>query len=358
MRTTVPIAQEIYSGLCYYADIPEVGKEFLRAKSVAADKVDDAYFAMKSFIRQSQAFCAAAEQAGARASPLTWYYCFLNLAKSFLCLTVPEKVRGRIGHGLTHELKSTGLEKQTLRVVDGGVFGLLYEALFGQPLPKDMEFDVFSLLTYCTDISHEIEQSGALMSTVPVYARLVVDPANQQCYPLLATNRLHGLEASDLGKKLFFEHFEEVSFADARFVTMVFGLPGEVARQFRYFETKNFLKTEPNGGVILPNVEAECLKMIEPLVVENPYEENDGCDLYLCRPLKGATEIPFNQVLATYAALYFLSSLVRYHPVYFEKQLASRDAWIVDSFARSTPITLLRHLANRIFGQGRRYSLR
>jgi len=53
-----------------------------------------------------------------------------------------------------------------------------------------------------------------------------------------------------------------------------------------------------------------------------------------------------NEPVAIYAIMFYLGSLVRYHPEILEAMLAKRDAWMIESFIKSTPTTFLRYIRN------------
>jgi len=57
-----------------------------------------------------------------------------------------------------------------------------------------------------------------------------------------------------------------------------------------------------------------------------------------------------NELVASYAVMYFLSSLVRYHPDYLDAIGESTDAWLIESFAKSAPLSLLCQLATLSLG--------
>ena len=57
-----------------------------------------------------------------------------------------------------------------------------------------------------------------------------------------------------------------------------------------------------------------------------------------------------NEFVAGSAIMYFLSSLVRYHPDYMDAIGESSDAWLIESSAKSAPLDLLRYLAAGVLG--------
>jgi hypothetical protein len=356
LRTTVDFADEIFSGVRIYADVPEAGRELLRSKGIGNADIDGAFSAMQSFIRQSQSFYSAARNAGPRSSSLNYYYSFLNLAKTLLCLQAPKLVEGRIHHGLSHRLSHEPLDKQVITVQDG-VFPLLYKSIIGTEIPLGTTFNVLDLLAYCSDISYEVETSRSVEhAMIRGSSRGLAHMPSKEAFAMLAFLQFARFEKCESAKVRFFETFDEVD-VTVDFADRVFGVKESFKRQVRFFEQKGVSKFE-GDTVPLVDLEKVCIEALAPYALEEPYIDDEGFEFYLSRPLMIGAGIPFNQILATYAVFFVLSNIVRYYPVYFEKQFGHRDVWIIESFARSTPITLLRHLANRLAGQNRRLTSR
>jgi hypothetical protein len=57
-----------------------------------------------------------------------------------------------------------------------------------------------------------------------------------------------------------------------------------------------------------------------------------------------------NEVLAIYAVMFYLSSLVRYRPNYLESLLNHKPAWLIENFVNSTPETFLKMMVSKIVG--------
>jgi predicted transcriptional regulator len=57
-----------------------------------------------------------------------------------------------------------------------------------------------------------------------------------------------------------------------------------------------------------------------------------------------------NELAASYAVMYFLSSMVRYHPDYMDRISESSDAWLVESFVKSAPLPILREMVAAAVG--------
>jgi hypothetical protein len=86
--------------------------------------------------------------------------------------------------------------------------------------------------------------------------------------------------------------------------------------------------------------------------VAYPILSTSQSEFMICLPCKtvAETSAPMSAELATYAMLYFLSSLVRYHPDYMDAIAQSSDAWLIESFVKSAPLDLMRSLTARVLG--------
>lgn len=86
--------------------------------------------------------------------------------------------------------------------------------------------------------------------------------------------------------------------------------------------------------------------------VAYPILSTSQSEFMICLPCKtdAGTSRPMNPEVATYAMLYFLSSLVRYHLDYMDSIAQSSDAWLIESFVKSAPLDLMRSLTARVLG--------
>ena len=83
------------------------------------------------------------------------------------------------------------------------------------------------------------------------------------------------------------------------------------------------------------------------------FEHLEGTDFQLSLGVPYQTAkgpIPMNELVASYGVMYFLSSAVRYHPDYIERIGESTDAWLIESFAKSAPLSLLRQMVAAALG--------
>jgi hypothetical protein len=354
--TSADVADELWAAICYFAEVPDAGIELLKSRGIQGPSLDDAFLSFQSFLRQARAFFYAARGASWRSSPMIYYYAFLNLAKALIVTKWPEKVRHRVSHGLSHQLKDGGLEVQTLTVQREGVFPLLYEFLFGEKMVEGLSFEILSLLAYCTDVADEIVNvKKSRFRTLPGKSRFEVNA--REAYATLAIGSFENFEDCVEAKEHFYKTFEEVELPNEH-RREEFGFLAEEASGWRYFETiEAVMRSEGDKVDPVVKVHRQCSAALGSYLLEYPYT-GEALDFLLCRPIACPKPIFFNEILGIYSVLFFLSSLVRYYPRYFEGALVTKDVWMIDVFVRSAPMTLLRYLANRLFGENRQYAPR
>ena len=90
----------------------------------------------------------------------------------------------------------------------------------------------------------------------------------------------------------------------------------------------------------------EVYNIIKEAIITNVYD--DEFDYLLSSPLRLNMQLPMIEPISIYSIMYYMGSLVRYHPNYIEKLLESRDGWIIERFVKSTPNTFLRYMVNII----------
>jgi hypothetical protein len=133
--------------------------------------------------------------------------------------------------------------------------------------------------------------------------------------------------------------FDEVNISQQT-LRSIFELPVELASQYRYFEGKKYTLDTPINTI---------LRGISDLVCSNPF--NDEFLFSLNSPIRTPKLVPMNEILAIYIVMFFLGSLVRYRPDLLEDMLSTKDAWIIERFTKSAPLTFLRHARNMLDGK-------
>lgn len=351
LRTNDTVKNEVFGSLAFISEVEEVGAQFLRDRGHTGN-IKKRYLQLQAFLRQAKTFYDAADALHYRASSLNYYYSFLNLVKAYITITDPAYVDRRTGHGLTHEGKEFPLSHQYVRSQRSGVFPKFYQLVTERSLKPRTRLKIADLLGYCSDVALEYEQAafGFHRNIRCKYAIVLNTPEGKAC-PLVAIQLFDRLEKfrSSLGP--FNRYFEEVDVSkrDAR---EIFDVMAEQRKGFRFFESRRDYTCEQDGSLranVMNAIVGDSHQALKNCFSTNPYA--DGFDFLLALPLRLNLQIPMNEVLAIYVSMFFLGSLVRYNPRYLERILASRDAWIIERFAKTAPITFLRYMRNMIDGR-------
>lgn len=354
LNTNSPIDEEVFSSLEYVSEIPSVGLDFVRQKGFKRPKTP--YRLFRAYVRQGRTFYEAAKQLHFRAAALMYYYAFLNLAKARIALTEPLFVTARVGHGLTERRFSPGpLSRQAVYTTNGsGVFPKFYEMEMRRAIPSGLRLSILTLFAYCSDVKSEFERAyQSLNRLCPSKCRFASHQASRISWPYVAVLGFEKLRPYKKALSDFGKYFEMVQ-PNRELVHGVFDIRAESHLNYTYFQSRT---TYPwiqddviQHGAMTQDVLGACSQLYEAKIYD------DDFDFKLAPPLRLNHQIPFNQPLSIYAAMFYIGSLVRYHPDYLEMLLDSKAAWIIERFVTGSSITFLRYIANAILETNYIYS--
>lgn len=295
LRTNDTVKNEVFGSLEFLSEVEEVGKKFLQDRGHTLN-IHKSYLQLQSFVRQAKTFYDAAEVLHYRASTLNYYYSFLNLVKAYICLSEPAYVDGRVGHGLTHDLKGHRLSRQFVVAQRSGVFPKFYKLVTGRTLSSGTRLKIVDLLGYCSDVGLEYQQAGfGLHRNLPCKYAVIVNRNEGKAFPLLAIVHFEQLEKFRLTLATFTKYFEEVDFHKG-LAREVFDISAEVKQSYRFFESRNEYKLTPDGSLPAGDIVRESYHALEKLFISNPY--GDGFDFLLAQPLRRNLQIPLNEIVA------------------------------------------------------------
>jgi hypothetical protein len=337
---TASVQSEILGSLDLYAEVKPIGKELLKVRGHAT--LTESFLQFQAYIRQARTFFEAAESLHHRASPLNYYYAFMNFAKAWILVSNPGFVDDGLVHGLQYKATSGNLRKQTLRVLSNGVFPKFYKETTRVTINNPVRFRIVDLLSYVTDIRYEygLLKYGKPQSFACKFA-LCLNHASNMTFGLIAAQRHPSIDLAKTNLNLH-KAFDIVSL-DQHKARELFDLKGEDLRAFQFFESKSHFPTNDINKI--PNYIAAQLSSI---ISYNPV--NDPFLFVLNQRIRSPRLLPMQEMLAIYCCMYFLGSLVRYGPDLLEAMLATRDAWIIERFTKSAPLAFLRHIRNQIDG--------
>ena len=152
LATSNSIKTELLSAFQLYSEVRDLGYQILRLRSHA--NLNASFFRLQSYIRHGVSFYNTAETLHYRASPLLYYYSFLNFAKAAIFVRDPSFTSGHINHGLNPS-NSTGMLRNHSVQVRTGVFTHLYYHSIGQKISTGARFTIVALLGYVSDVAFE-----------------------------------------------------------------------------------------------------------------------------------------------------------------------------------------------------------
>jgi hypothetical protein len=337
----IDLADEAWLLVHQLSEVRERGEAHIRfcQPQLRADMVTQVWKEFRAFVRQSEGFYRAAIGLPWKWAPLNYYYAFLNLAKAILTadgvLTAGTFAGMRVRHGLASKAPRTGagVVDWTVQVREGGVFPRLYTRVMKCKVSKGTDLNVAQLLGYSTPISlQHLESDCGPLRTYPGNCVLLGD--SEASWTMIAIPRAAGV--ADLFPATFLTHYREIQTPKA-VALQVFGFHAVASADMQFFESIEVLRKEVSVSAACAALHMAAPRSIFPPVVSSNHQ------FVLHAPCEATTgPIPMSEMLATYAAVFFLSELVRYHPDVLDDVAEMRDAWLVESFVRSVPSHMLR----------------
>ena len=203
------------------------------------------------------------------------------------------------------------------------------------------KINVIRALAYSSDIAFDYKNANyGDHRQLRVKYRVIQN--QQDAYALIAVEQFSLIENYKKSLTGFNKFFEEVDLPNSS-AKDLFDFYVAHKQGFRFFES---IKTYPVQSNYQLDISNDCMNLIKNLYVSSIYD--DGVDFSLALPLSKTNQLAFNEFFGIYTGMFFLGSLVRYHPYYLEDLLASKDAWIIERFARSAPLSLLLNFSNHI----------
>src|SRR5713226_6212683 len=355
MFTSNDIERELWSTLDYYSEIEEVGLNLIQARGLQPQSLHLEIFKhFRAFVRQAKSYYGSAKTLHYRSSSLLYYYSFLNLVKAYLLLSDPQRIMSRVNHGLGYDTTVTNTDFQLEAIkVHQGIFPMFYEAQTSNVISTQGSsvLRVIDLLSYPSDLGYQYGLAGYGNNKILFsLATSVADRIQNQSWTIIGIPAVTNLNDFLSLNGNFFNTYEEVQIDKIRFA-LIFGKDTPELSGFRFFQDRATIPFLSGGTVDLSTHIDIISNTLSPYFCIHYFDDNFDFELVL--PYQdAATPIskPFNEALAIYAVMFYLSSLVRYRPAYLEELLNSKPAWLIESFVNSTPETFLRMMVSKIIG--------
>jgi hypothetical protein len=297
-----------------------------------------------AYVQQAQSFYIAAKVANRDASPLLWYYCFLNLAKALLVRTDQVEDLASGMHGIRDPVENkegyVTLGKQTIKTngtipaANGRyqVFPNLCRVL-AEPLPAgDIQISIKSLLRGVLGIHRAFMKAFGEDS----HFMKLREPEFMECPPP---------KGPHLWLRFFLlqEDFNDTVTFDAlkgklepAFTAVTPGDGGTRLKAY-CFESQHLTFTK-SAIEDLPLLMAMIRPKVRVLVLPRGY----------LHYVKFEPELPLPQTAVIYAIMFYLGSIVRYRPYDFDKLVDKKYRWVIDEFLQTAPKQFVILLVNEI----------
>lgn len=349
LATSDSVRNELIASIEMYSEVKDIGRQLLTSNGHINLKA--AYPRLQAYLRQGKAFFKAAEQLEYRASPLSYYYSFMNLAKACALVRDPAFVDNHLMHGLS--ASGTGsLARHYVTMHKAGVFQEFYKRVIGKLPPAAARVSVRKLLAYVSDVSFERQQCQMGPSRMH-NMRLVGAACPDGAYGILAVFATDTVFQRPPKELLASPNFDVVQMSSVNAMP-IFGLPAGRLPGTLFLETKKLWPRSRPGQIPFADIAKYVADALGARYLVMPFDHEYGMQYNeLIQP-----RMEMNEALAIYLITFYLGSLVRYRPWVLEAMLETKDAWIIERFVKSTPITLLRHLRNMLDGQNLVYITR
>jgi hypothetical protein len=306
-----------------------------------------------SFILQAEAYFRAGSKTEGPSAALLLYYSLLNLAKAELILWKPTLILDddqRIHHGLSAVHPTPHINDWTVKIQRRGVFASLYEKRLDAEWSRGYgSVAAVDLFARCPETGLEFGQAGyGQASATGFYHAIVTDGAVSWSEMMVANYNV--VLNSRPTRDLLIQHYQELEGPRRdQDVHEIFGISRRMgllggklllSRNPKAVRTGRFVATGLAHEQWLPETKKNLLPLLG--------DPKAGYDGVLSNSLSNDSLIAFPDDLARYAAVYLVSSLVRYRPSALNATLNPVQSWYLSAFVRQCSIPALHSFVNRI----------
>ena len=353
--TRISVERELWLYIRSFSEIASRGQELVRRHQETTHDVCGIWKKFRSFVRQAESYWQAARVTPYRSSPLLYYYSFLNFVKAYLVLVRPD-FPNRVQHGLSFNTETTSerLGQHALSVNNGPnqIFALLYKDWFETIPPESLK--VQGLLSYTQDIEVQYQEGHfGLARTHAFIERVAFHRGDRRAWIVIAFPNNAMISKYDNVFKKFFNIYEKVDLSNfmQREYHSVLGFSGGTWREYDFYQMKSNHCFENVSLFDAQAMECNLSQILKPWIspiyipgiaqgmINLPLNENE------------TDPKPFNDGIAIYAVMFYLSELVRYRPDLLDSLLEQDAHWLLECFVESCPLKFLHVMAHKITGK-------
>lgn len=296
-----------------------------------------------SFRRQAEDYFQAATVAAELAvRPVLLYYAFLNLAKVFAISRGNAALAERASHGIAIETRPRAIPGSSIKFDDRHKPAVFYELM--------QLFGGNSQIT-----SAPLKLGNLLPQILPGHRLWCYATRKRERFVSIETFELMHLQAQKAVwlniyvRKSDLERLGiagETALREAN-LKGVFHLALSPLPDFICFQQHmpTFYTAEPGEGLV-KIIEETRNSLWETVKVASPYRKPY---IYCCPTAEHLCRLP--QLLSIYLLMFFLSSVTRYSPGYFEELLESKYGPFFDTFISESPLQFLYLMASELLGR-------
>ena len=337
---------ELFSYLEYLAEVEEKGLERIaQINKINATRPN--WLLFQSFIRQAKLYYFSAIDQDPAISSLNFFYSFENLVKAYCSLHFPEKISGKIQHGVATGQTLADLLTQEISILNGSnVASIFYELTTGKKIKQTAKISAQNLLSYCNDILYEYLRCIPSAQSKSIPAKIALAGESEQKIGLLMAVRSLNvlLKDGDL-KKVLETYFCQVD------------LPLNTAMQIMQISLNDyksycFLQSKDEFNILPVQIIAkDFYEKFSPFVSLMPRKFDNLFMINLPIGDISGNKIFMNECLAIFMLMFYISELVRYNPKIIQENISKPQGWLMERFVVNTHQSFLRYMVNLITGE-------
>jgi len=358
MYTSNPIDKELWLLLKSKYQIRRICNNFIRQRrNLAGNRLSSICDEFSAFLKQAENYFNAASTLPWNSSPLLYYYSFLNLAKAIIILY--HDLPSNATHGLSYHARSGwfALKKQIIVSNNNtnGIFPLLYNTITGRAI-NSTNLPINQLLSYITDIQMQYNTLKLGISRNIPCLCAIGEHLRQRAWLIFMVPKPLKLEYRWPFSQQFRRDFELVEVNDRNIhiayhqIGQIFNLSVPEVGGFNIYQSRNEHPWLPNGKRPTQQLFDSLMRSLGPYIEEKCFPGDFDLKLNLPFRITGHSGwILMNEFLSSYAIMFYLGMLVRYHPEILDKIENRKEKWLFESFVMSIRNSFLRRVVSHIF---------
>jgi len=149
----------------------------------------------------------------------------------------------------------------------------------------------------------------------------------------------------------FKKEFERINMPTMNtFLNVMFNFEREEWAGYSFFQYKKDKVLNFNGGLGISKIHELTKNTFGNFI--SPSYAFPKFQAYLNKPIiQNNSVYPLNEEMAIYILMFFLSTLVRYHPDYLDDIFDSESTWLIEAFILNAPTIYLQAITNKILNK-------